>query len=129
MFTSSPGSKGGNVVRLGALTRVTAPVRELVRAHPTSLVVQLFFTTNLAVALAPEGRVTAVGLAAIRGFGVEQAVANAGEASVGEVSLLEQPRAAVSNNPATTVREFLIGPPSHLRAAPQPPQERQGNSH
>jgi hypothetical protein len=117
MFTSSPGSKGGNVVRLGALTRVTAPVRELVRAHPISLFVQLFFTTNLVVALAPGGRVTAVGLAAICGFGVEQAVANAGEASVGEVSLLEQPRAAVSNNAAPTVREFVIG--LHTSAAPR----------
>jgi hypothetical protein len=70
----------------------------------------------LVVSLAPEVWVTAVGLAAIRGFGVAQAVANSGKVSVGKLSLLEQPTAAVSTNVATIVRELCIGPPVHDRA-------------
>jgi hypothetical protein len=74
-------------------------VRELVRVHPTRVLVQVFVATNVVVPLALGARVTAVGVAVILGFGVEHAVANSGEASVGAVSL---PEHAARNNPGTT---------------------------
>jgi hypothetical protein len=107
-FTKAPGSRGGNMVRLGVPTRVTASVRELVRVHPFSRLAQLFFTMKLAVLLVLGGLVTTVGLAVIRGFAVAQAIANSGDASVGKVSLPEQPRAAEINDVVTIIRKLLI---------------------
>ena len=61
----------------------------------------MFVATNVVVPLAPGARVTAVGAAVIFGFGVEHAVANSGDASVGAVSL---PEHAARNSPGTTSR-------------------------
>jgi hypothetical protein len=91
---------------------MTAPVRELVRVHPTRLTEQLFVATNFVELFAPAGRVTAVGLAVILGFGVEHAVANSGRTSVGEVSLSPEHASAVGSNIATIVRVRIV-PPSH----------------
>jgi len=108
-MTDWPGLSVGREDRLGAATLVTAPVRELVRVHPTRLVVQLLAATNLAVPVVPGARVTTVGLAVIFGFGVEHAVANSAPASVGAVSLPEHASAAGSNR-ATIVRVRIMLP-------------------
>jgi hypothetical protein len=87
---------------------VTTPVRELVRVQPTRLVLQLLAAMNLAVALVPGARVTAVGLAVIFGFGVAHAVANSGPASVGAVSWPEHASAAGSNRDAIVTVRIMV---------------------
>ena len=98
----------GRDERLGALTLVTAPVRELVSVQPTRLTVQLFFATNLVEPLVPGGTVTAVGLAVNFGLGNAHAVASSGPASVGEVSLPEQASAAESNRDAIIGMRIIV---------------------
>jgi hypothetical protein len=91
-----PGARS-NIAGFGVSTEVTAPVRELVKLHPSKLVVQLFFTLNFAKRPEPcAGAKAGVGLAIVGRAG-EQFSVNWGRTSVGEESPPEHAATADSN--------------------------------
>jgi hypothetical protein len=106
-ITESPGASTLTVAGLGAPTLAMAPVREVVKSIPGTLLVQLFFTLNLT--RKPEMfpfTVIGVGLRIVARTGLHE-TANAGCTPVGVESSPEQASATHNNTGSPAVVRIL----------------------